>query len=88
MFTIEPLKRSAIVLAAMSLLAVLWSSCTETTPPPATTTVSETTTPKDTVGSAQAKRLETWRLSMARIKLPKIGAFEASYPDTVWHEVD
>ncbi|MFZ1689046.1 MAG: hypothetical protein WAU70_16615, partial [Flavobacteriales bacterium] len=42
----------------------------------------------DTVGSAQAKRLETWRLSMARIKLPKIGAFEASYPDTVWHEVD
>jgi hypothetical protein len=32
-------------------------------------------------------RLETWRVSMARIPLPKKGAFEASYPNKVWREV-
>ena len=80
-------KRTASLLTAMSLLVGLLSSCTEPSSPPATSTETTTPTPQDTLGSAHARRLEAWRASMVRIKLPKKGAFEASYPDTVWREV-
>jgi hypothetical protein len=40
-----------------------------------------------TNSTEQARLLEAWRISMARIPLPKKGCFEASYPGKEWREV-
>ena len=50
-------------------------------PAPATTTTLGTNSPE------QARLLKAWRISMAKIPLPKKGCFEASYPSNEWREV-
>src|SRR5262249_13680947 len=41
----------------------------------------------ETKAAEEARLRETWRISMARVPLPKKGCFEASYPHKEWREV-
>lgn len=85
MFTVASLKRQTTVLAAMSLLVGLQTSCTKDAPPAGTITPGATARPEKQL-SEEEKRLEAWQATMLRIPLPKEGAFQASFPDTVWRE--
>jgi hypothetical protein len=39
------------------------------------------------VSREDKRKLDAWRKSMVRVRLPKKGCFKASYPSTDWHEV-
>jgi hypothetical protein len=71
--------RNLPLLTAASLLTGLLISCG--TPP------ARADDKPETKAAEEARLRETWRISMARVPLPKKGCFEASYPNKEWREV-
>lgn len=71
--------RRVTLFTVVSLLT--WLSSSATSAPPDAKAAPAKLTPEE------AKRREAWRISMARVPLPKKGCFEATYPNLQWGEV-